>query len=399
MDSPNRKLVLRRLSPAPPKEQGTGFLFQTDYLFNGKTLLCGIIGWSEAQLDEVIALQNSYTMHRKRKRDGSYRRLDVPHPKLMEFQYRYLHYFLYRMLGRGWLDARIKGFIPGTSHIKNAKFHARPETHFTVRLDLEDAFPSVKAEYVREALARVLEAELKCYENVEASRGSDSLEPVESYPDPPLFSWYKAKWFRKAFKANTRYSRLDTRAIVREFLDLSLPLITYRGTLPQGARTSPFLLNLALSHYGVPELIYHWFRERGQDVRMTLYADDFTISSSTPIAREAIEGVLVEWDGRFRFNRQKVCYFDRRQIAPLVTGLRIVKRGNVDTVSIPKRKLRMIRGLIHRAETEPELRLKVKGYINYLNGVYGPKLPNQVRVPYEHLMLISGQYLTSKGRR
>ncbi|MFH1192807.1 MAG: hypothetical protein V1656_00610 [Candidatus Jorgensenbacteria bacterium] len=399
MDSTGRKLSLRRL-PRPPQTGQTELFERGDYLFNGEMLLACVVGWKGAELDEATSRRNDYRRQLKKKKSGGFRVLHVPHEKLKEFQGRFLHYFLYRMLGRGWIDRRIKGFIPKSGYVKNAKFHARYDANFVVRLDLKDAFPSVKATHVRAALEKILEGELKCYEAGEAAIRNSSNAPFP-FSNPLLFSWRRAKWFRKAFKRMKPWRGLDTRAVIREFLDALLPLITYRGQLPQGARTSPFLLNIVLSHYGIPEKVFRWCRSRGDDVRVTLYADDFTISSATPISMEKVEELmaLIEADGVFRFNRRKTSLCDRRQGAPLVTGLRLVripqgsgsKRLAGDTVSVPQRKIRLSRGLIHRAIREEKLRVKVTGYIDYLKGVYGPVLPNQVAVPYRQLQAVAGE--------
>lgn len=394
------RLSLRRLDVSPTAEP-----FESP--FTGRSLLAGVVGYSSEELQEVIFLKGSrdwYEWRLKKKRNlgaTRYRHLLVPHPTLRRFQNRFLRYFLYRMLNRGFVDVRIRGFIPRSSHVRNARFHARPETEFTVRLDLQDAFPSVRIEQVRRVLWNAIEKEIALYEEIEASRRPGSVGTRRKcYPNPPFFPWRKVKWFRRIFKGWIPWSRLDPREIGADLVRNILPLVTFREQLPQGAPTSPFLLNLVLSQEGIPEKMYHWFRERGTNVRFSVYADDFTISSATPISREAVEGCIemVERESGFRFNREKICYFDRRQGAPLVTGLRLVRipagsgsrRSTGDTVSVPKRKIRKIRGIVHRAIYDPELRVKAKGYVDYLHGVYGSTLPPQVAAPWERLRMAMG---------
>lgn len=384
------ELTVRRLETSPTMESSTfGY-------FTGEALLAGVVGYRLEELHEVINPKCVwYEPRRKIKKSGGFRTLWVPHKALKQFQNRFLHYFLYRLLDRGFIDIRIRGFIPKSSHVRNASFHARPETAFTVRLDLKDAFPSVRVEQVRSALQAVIEKELSLYMEIERERRAGGVKRIRSYPNPPLFAWKKVKWFRRIFKGGKPWSSFDPQKVGEEFLQAILPLVTLKGAIPQGAPTSPFLLNLVLSHEGIPEKMYHWFRERGTDVRFSIYADDFTISSATPITKEAVEGCMemIEQETKFRFNREKICFFDRRQGAPLVTGLRLVRipegsksqRRVGDMVSVPKRKLRKIRGLIYRAIIEEKLRVKAKGYVDYLHGIYGPVLPPQVAVPWEKL--------------
>ncbi len=367
-------------------------------MFNGKLLLAGVLGWGESHLEHAIKVQNVYDIHKKPKKSGGVRIISVPHPALKEFQRRFLRYFLYRILKQGWISPRIHGFIPKRSHLSNAQFHARPHSKHVVRLDLKDAFPSVTAEMVRDALWRVLMVEVLRYRLI-------SMTETErrEYPQPVLFSSKrKVKWFRKFFgsKPWPRWlGNIDPYDVLRDFVNVLVPLVTFNGSLPQGAPTSPFLLNLVLSHYDFPRLAYEWFKERSLGVDVSVYADDFTISSAAPISKEAIHGFMaaVEEHGLFRFNRDKTLVFDHRQTAPLVTGLRIVhteaKNGRSGTVKVglPKRKLRKIRGIIHRAIIVPKLRAKADGYIAYLKGIYGSKFPNQVAVPCRRYCEFTGK--------
>lgn len=123
-----------------------------NYVFNGKALLAGVLGWGQAHLERVIRVQEKYELHEKKKERGGVRILSVPHPELKKFQRRFLKYFLYRIFAQQWIDSRIHGFLPGHSAVGNARVHAGGNTAFVIRFDLKDAFPSVKGAMVRAAL-------------------------------------------------------------------------------------------------------------------------------------------------------------------------------------------------------------------------------------------------------
>ncbi|MFH0806442.1 MAG: reverse transcriptase family protein [Candidatus Brennerbacteria bacterium] len=365
------------------------------YLFNGTQLLAGVLGWPETKLEHAIRFQDHYEVHKKRKPRGGVRSIAVPYPIVKRFQRKFLQYFLYRIWQQGWLAPQIHGFLPGRSSVTNARLHARADARYVVRLDLKDAFPSVTGVVVRKVLAQIVATEVLTCRLLAADV---SKEGRRDYPRPPLFSTRKAKWFRKLLLPGPPPKWLRNvkhHQVLEEFLDTLIPLVTYRGALPQGAPTSPFLLDLVLSHYGVPQMAQQWFEEKGIAVRVSVYADDFTISSATPIAVSDVEAfmAIVEEEGVFRFNRDKTLFFDRRQIAPLVTGLRLVhigsrdgsKRLPGDSVSVPKKEIRKIRAIIHRAIFDENLRARAKGYVDYLHGVYGPTLPPQVARPWARL--------------
>ena len=87
---------------------------------------------------------------------------------------------------------------------------------------------------------------------------------------------------------------------------------------------------------------------------------------------------VIESSGVFRVNLEKTIHFDRKQIDPLITGLRIVKNFNTkgkrltDKVTVPKQKILAIRSLIHKATVSPneERDKRVAGHIAFLKGIY-----------------------------
>jgi hypothetical protein len=383
-------------------------------------LLADVLNWTEENILAVLELCSSYNVFKKRKRDGSYRKISAPHPLLKKFQRRLLRYFLHRINVGDW-DV-IQGCLPKHSIVSNAERHCRQNARFVLRLDLKNAFPSVKNEFIAEILRLILMKEISVYQK-------------GYYLLPPLFSKKKARWFRDLFgkynQPSLFFHAYNPQKIMGEFVDLLLPLVTFQGELPQGAPSSPYLLNIAIAYSGIVEKIRNFMKknevivfdnDRDGDVTLTVYVDDFTLSSSKPIKWETIAALIkmIEEESPFKVNRKKILYFRRDRVAPLVTGLRLVRlkksrrdlekslqkdssltekqrngiinhslneKGEwiVSAVRIPKTQIRKIRGLIYRAclpEYREKLARKVEGYIAYLKAIYGDDLPRQVAIPW-----------------
>ncbi|NQV00741.1 MAG: hypothetical protein HQ537_01275 [Parcubacteria group bacterium] len=386
-----------------------------------KDLLTSVLDWPEEKINKAVLFKDSYRLINRKKKDGSLRKIYAPHPDLKRFQRRFLKYFLYRIPLISSLP--INGFRPKFSYIDNTKEHAQKNVRFVLRLDFRDAFPSVKIEYLRIILKKVLFLEVKGY-----------ME--KNYRQRPLFPNKRVQWFRKLLRDLPQLNlfSVDPLKILDEFVELILPLITYQGKLPQGASTSPCLLNIVLCYSGLLEKIYQFLWDNRilfseNDVSMvnsTIYADDLTISSSEPISRSSINQLidLIEQESPFKINRQKISYFNRARIAPLVTGLRIVrlvkeeielenflsnkdltykqkknilrrtlnKKGKwiITSVSLPKKQIRRIRGLIYRAISEKALAPIIDGHMANLKAIYGQNLPNQIMVPYKKYLITEG---------
>jgi hypothetical protein len=383
-------------------------------------LLADVLNWTEEKILAVLGLCNSYNVFKRRKKDGSFRKICAPHPLLKKFQRRLLKYFLYRIKVGDW-DV-IQGCRPKHSIVSNAEQHCRQNARFVLRLDLKNAFPSVKKEFLAEILRLILMKEISVYQK-------------GYYLLPPLFSKKKARWFRDLFgkynQPSLFFHAYNPQKIMDEFVDLLLPLVTFQGELPQGAPSSPYLLNIAIAFSGIVEKIRDFMKknevivfdnDRDGDVFLTVYVDDFTLSSSRPIKWEKIVALIkmIEEESPFKVNRTKILHFRRDRVAPLVTGLRLVQLKKtrwdlekalqkdssltdqqrdavmkrslnengewiVSAVRLPKAQIRKIRGLIYRAclpEYREKLAGKVEGYIAYLKAIYGGELPRQVAIPW-----------------
>lgn len=286
-------------------------------------------GWQSWQ--EALPLANSYIDIKIPKKGGGLRTISIPSLELKEIQDEIL-VFLKRNAPK---CLEINGLSHG-SHVEHAKFHSR--SRFVFQFDIKNAFPSVKIKIVRNIL-------------------------LEKIMIEDLF--------------NNEYE-------VLRLANLITNLTTCNATIPQGAPTSPFLFYLFLIKKEVIQWIYKCCPP---DYIVSCYVDNFAISNQKPIPKYIQERITktLEKIG-FKINKQKVWFRDCRNSNVLITGISVDGKGRI---SLPKKKIRKWRGIIHRAafETDPEkleeLKQKIEGFIASLKPIYGEKLPQQIERPYQ----------------
>ena len=162
----------------------------------------------------------------------------------------------------------------------------------------------------------------------------------------------KAKYVRKFFeKFNTD----------KETLDLLVKLTTFHNHLPTGAPTSPILVYL--SHQELFDEIYAKMKEQG--IKMSLYADDITLSSKHGITNATvkyIQSVLRRHELLVKLEKTKHFGYKKAKI----TGYYILQNGKI---SIPYCKghdvVKMLKEKHINDMTENELQ-KLLGKINYI---------------------------------
>ncbi len=211
---------------------------------------------------ELIApfssVAQSYHSFTVPKRDGTERTIDAPSDELKDVQRKILSW-LERNYG---FSEHVTGFRRGKGLWDNAKPHSGKKV--VVNVDVENFFPSVT-------------------ENKVATAFSEMGIPETAIPE-----------------------------LVR--------LTTYRGCLPQGAPTSPFIANSVFSP--VDDAVVKLLRKYDGKVRYTRYADDLTFSSNDSIIVNAIrvieDGILPRFG--FRAKKKKTCVY-RAHTRQTVTGL------------------------------------------------------------------------------
>ncbi len=139
-------------------------------------------------------------------------------------------------------------------------------------------------------------------------------------------------------------------------------LCTYKGSLPQGAPTSPYLANLAFQRIDT-ELMKMCGQLR---LNYSRYADDLTFSGRHPIGQEVVSRIerLLRLHN-FMLNQKKIRMAKPGQVK-YVTGLVVNERVHPD-----RRRRRELRAMFHRASNHPrEFRRKsaqLTGWASYVH--------------------------------
>jgi RNA-directed DNA polymerase len=141
-------------------------------------------------------------------------------------------------------------------------------------------------------------------------------------------------------------------------------LCTLKGTLPQGAPSSPRLANLAC--FRMDRRLAR-FSERMKFV-YTRYSDDLTFSSISPNALAKARSFIahIVHDSGFKLNSRKSRLAGARD-AKVVTGLVL----SPESAGIGRQRLRELRAWIHRVHVEGRNAdlSKIQGWLNYLSDV------------------------------
>jgi retron-type reverse transcriptase len=276
------------------------------------------------------------------KKSGGMRTLSAPHRKLASAQ----RWILHNILNKLPVEPPAQGFHQGKSTLTNAQPHCKQAV--VVNADLENFFPSIGFPRVRSVFARL--GYSSCVATILALLCTECPRRQVSYDG-------KSYWVA----------------------------IAPRG-LPQGACTSPALSNQVARR--LDKRLAGIARKLG--LNYTRYADDLTFSGSAEL--EPKVGYLLARirhlakDEGFAVNGKKTRVL-RRAAAQKVTGL-VVN----DKPSVPRKELRRLRALLHRARLEgldkqnrankPRFRAWLEGKIAYVRMVQpalGEKLHEQYR--------------------
>ncbi|RDK84980.1 UNVERIFIED_ORG: retron-type reverse transcriptase [Idiomarina abyssalis] len=219
-----------------------------------------------------------YKVYRLPKKSGGTRLIAQPSRELKALQ----GWILRNILDKLRASDQSKGFEIGSSILDNAAPHTG--ANFILNIDLEDFFPSIKANRI--------------------------------------FSIFRSIGYNK------------------ELCVLLTNLCTYSGRLPQGAPTSPKLANLTCAQ--LDARIQGYAGPKG--IIYTRYADDITLSAQTATkiykARYFLDYLIA--DEGFTINRQKTRVYGTMS-RKCVTGLVVSESA----VGIGREKYREIRAQIH----------------------------------------------------
>lgn len=217
------------------------------------------------------------------KKSGGYRTISQPSRTLKAIQ----SWILRNILDKLSSSEHSHGFEKGGSILHNASPHIG--SNFILSLDLEDFFPSIKANKV--------------------------------------YSIFKSLGY------NSKISSALTN------------LCVFNGVLPQGAPTSPKLANLIC--FKLDSRIYGYAGPRG--IVYSRYADDITLSAQSlkkiEKMKKFVETIIVEEDLSINEKKTKILGTRRRKE---ITGLVLTE----DSIGIGRVKYREIRAKIHHLFTD-----------------------------------------------
>ena len=256
------------------------------------------------------------------KKSGGTRELAAPHRTLARCQ----EWILANVLAKVAVHSAAHGFVAGRSTVTNAAAHVGQKV--VVNLDLRDFFPTISFPRVRGIV-----------QQLGYSPAAATILALLCTESPRRTIVYAGQKFFAA---------------------------TAPRALPQGACTSPALSNLAARRLdsrlsGISGKL-GWTYSR--------YADDITFSSSADDADAKVGYLLarvrhIAQDEGFAVNEQKT-RIQRRKTAQSVTGL-VVN----DRVAVPRRIVRRLRSILHRARREGLAAQNRRGHANFEGYVQG----------------------------
>jgi len=268
----------------------------------------------EVELAVASLSQRPYLKYLKKKPNGGFRWIYARCSELKIIQARLKDYF-----NRWPLDNSIYGFRRGRSIKDNALTHYFEKCdrvpRWKLKLDLQNAFPSVKRQYLQKVLEEL---------------------------------------FRKRF---CDQENGDLR--LQAWVELLLDLVTYDNQLIQGSPASPALLNRCLVYANIPRELKMISKDREQPFWFSIYADDITISSQrTKIKRFELARIteVIQSHTCFQVNTSKTRLTNRKSKAHQITGVVLAEIPTSSDKFIIRPTLaqsltRSYRGKIHRATT------------------------------------------------
>jgi len=254
--------------------------------------------------------ERPYITYWKKKKTKGRRKIFAPCSELMAVQ-QGLKDFFYQ-----WdTDPNLFGFQPGRSAKEGAKIHLLKTRapRWMLRIDLKDAFPSIKSAHLRHLFRELL---------------------------------------NELFEKESRFPHPDGGKLKQNFCELLVELTSYKGALIQGAPTSPYLLNLLLVRSGLISELKQICKQRGEELNFSVYADDFCITS--PKRRIPVKKIIkaINKSGIFKVNMDKVKLNKIKHGAHKITGISLCRRPDFyyrPFLTVSKKYTNKLRGKLHRA--------------------------------------------------
>ena len=348
-------------------------------MLSPEIILGKILRLPEKDIREAFKKEKYQIVRQIKKKGGGCRTIYVPSEPLKKIQKKILRRVFQKMESiRFARVSRVYGLLRGGSYIAHARVHK--EAKWVFQFDLADAFPSADISVIKNALIQKFTKELKAFKNLLEYEAYYLKELNEKAGKKFSFSIF-APFKEELQSFPDRFQKLPQ--MLGEWV---IELTTFEGILPQGTPTAPFLFYLFLMESGILEeierLLMRIFPESQDRYKFewSVYVDNFVISAQKPIPPATQKKVfeVLEKHG-LKPNPRKTKFQCLLHGAPMITGLRIAN----GKVSLPKKKIRQYRGLIHQAIFNPKLRKKVEGIIASIKPIYGENLPPQLQTPYQ----------------
>jgi hypothetical protein len=303
----------------------------------GVSVLCNLIGFSERALIKKCLSQPEYREVKiSKKREGEFRTLHIPGKDLMYLQ----KLILKRVLEGLDVSRAAHCGVIGCSIRTNVTKHLRGNSF--LKIDFKDTYPSVNRDRIKTCLGYLLKntGRLRNY----------NLEELGS------------------------------------LAEIISRLTTYKDALPQGAPTSPCILNLVCLDLDreLTEI------SEAFELSYTRYADDLCFSSElSEILLEARKAIvrIIKKHGVFSINRKKFVYKTGKATVPKITGLTIVGRTSRRT-SLSKKVLKRYQGIINKAIQDETIgKERVFGIIGRVIVATNREIPRRLRGPFKEFLV------------
>ncbi|MBP6942954.1 MAG: hypothetical protein KBB55_02840 [Candidatus Buchananbacteria bacterium] len=343
-------------------------------------VLSALIGLDRQIIELALSETESYQKIEIPKRNNGRRIIHIP-SEILALVQKYLLECLYSWEVHDYMHGCVIGRSPvsnAAKHLRlNKKENVRPGTgeqflYMTVprhvlKLDLSNAFHAVTKDAVHQMLTSALSSTWAA--NLHLKQGDTDVE--------------KKRWDIINHVRSNGY-------FVEPLASLITQLTTTEGLLPQGAATSPYLLNMVICASGLMERVAKACKPRRG--RFTVYVDDITISTKEPEIGEGFIAAMieaVERGGRFTVNPKKTSLTDSRHRAPVITGVTLgTNADGTGRLSIEQSHLNTIRRILWCAANLLEQGIKpdfdehgfsldhALGHAAWVDNVYQDKAPH-----------------------
>lgn len=290
-------------------------------------ILCSLTGFPLGEIRQCLTSSHYREVPKFEK--GKIRILHVPDETLMLLQSSILERILYQLP----VSPAAHCAVLHRSAKTNVKVHLKGKSWF--KLDFKDAFPSVSREMIIEHLTPLL---------------------------------------------IQRYTNFPTET-VKDLASLLSFLGSYKNALPQGAPTSPVMMNLVCYELDLELIkIAEIF-----GLKYTRYSDDLCFSTPESKIPKRVRVTIIETvkGYGFKINKEKTRYKTGKATVAKVTGITLIPGGTDGSevkTSLPRKTIERYRNIIHRATFDLEIKIEeVFGILGWVGMGTDGKIPARLK--------------------